>query len=107
MKKKIQTITIVKIITIIMLAWALADNPYGYYQILRWVIASVTGYSAYLAYKHEKITWTWILGIIAVLYNPIAPIYLDREIWSVIDVITAAIIFTSIFKMKVVAKKEG
>ena len=106
MKKKIQPITIVKIIAILMLVWAHADNPYGYYQILRWVIAGVTGYSAYLAHEHEKIAWTWIFGIIAVLYNPIAPIHLDRATWSVIDLIIAAIIFTSIFKMKVIAKKE-
>lgn len=106
MKKKIQTITIVKIIAIVMLFWALADNPYGYYQILRWVIAGVTGYSAYLAYKQGKNTWTWIMAITAILFNPIAPIHLDRETWSVLDIIAAAIIFTSIFKMKVVAKKE-
>ncbi len=90
-----------------MLFWALADNPYGYYQILRWVIAGVTGYSAYLAYEQGKNAWTWILAIIAILFNPIAPIHLDRETWSVLNnIIVAAIIFTSIFKMKVVAKKE-
>jgi len=106
MKKKIQTITIVKIIAIIILFWALADNPYGYYQILRWVIAGVTGYSAYLAYEQGKNVWTWILAIPAILFNPIAPIYLDRETWSVLNIVTAAIIFTSIFKLKVIAKKE-
>ena len=106
MKKKIQTITIIKIIAIVMLFWALADNPYGYYQILRWVIAGVTGYSAYSAYEHKKNAWTWILGIIAILYNPIAPIHLDRETWSIIDLIVAAIIFTNIFKMKTFEKKE-
>lgn len=66
-----------------MLFWALADNPYGYYQILRWVIAGVTGYSAYLAYEQGKNTWTWILAITAILFNPIAPIRLDRETWSI------------------------
>lgn len=106
MKKNIQTITIVKIIAIIMLFWALADNPYAYYQILRWVIAGVTGYSAYLAYEQGKKTWTWILAITAILFNPIAPIHLDRETWSVLNIIAATIIFTSIFKMKAVAKKE-
>ena len=106
MKKKIQTITIVKIIAILMLFWAIVDNPYGYYQILRWVIAGVTGYSAYLAYGQGKNAWTWIMAITAILFNPIAPIHLDRETWSVLNIIAAAIIFTSIFKMKVVAKKE-
>ncbi len=89
-----------------MLFWALADNPYGYYQILRWVIAGVTGYSAYLAYKQGKNVWVWILAITAILFNPIAPLHLDREIWSVLNIIAVAIIFTSIFKIKVITKKK-
>jgi hypothetical protein len=103
MKRKLQTITIVKIIAIIMLFGALAKNPYSYYQILRWVIFGLTGYSAYLAYKHGENAWTWIFGIIAVLFNPIAPIYLHRKLWTVIDIIVAAIIFRSLF----VLKREG
>jgi len=106
MKSKFPTITIARIIAILMLFWALADNPYGYYQILRWVICGLTGYSAYLAYEGDKNVWTWIFGITAVLFNPIAPIHLPRETWSVINLIVAAIIFISIFKMKVIPKKE-
>ncbi len=106
MKKKIQTITIIRIIATIMSLWALADNPYGYYQILRWVIAVAAGYSAYLAYEQGKNTWTLILVITAILFNPIVPIYLYREIWSVLNIITAVIFFISIFKLKIVTKEE-
>lgn len=106
MEKKIQTITIVRIIAIVMSFWALADNPYGYYQILRWVICGVTGYSAYLAYENNKDSWVWIFGIIAILFNPIAPIHLDRELWSVINIAVAVIIFVSIFKFKVGEEKN-
>lgn len=105
MKNGMQPIIIVRIIAILMLLWALADNPYGYYQILRWVIAGVTGYSAYLAYEQGKTAWAWIFGITAVLFNPIAPIHLARETWSAIDLIVAAIIFASIFKLKVASNK--
>lgn len=101
MKKKIKPVIIVKIIAAIMLLWALADNPYGYYQILRWVVVGVAGYSAFIAYEHRKNVWAWIFGIITILYNPIAPIYLNREIWAVIDVIVAVIILASIFKLKI------
>lgn len=106
MKNKIQKITILKIIAIIILFWALADNPYSYYQILRWVIASVSGYSAYLAYKQGKNAWTWTLAITAIFFNPIAPIHLNRETWSILNIITAVIIFISIFKLSVVKKKK-
>ena len=100
MKNKIQTITIIKIIAVLMLFWALGDNPYSYYQILRWVICGATGYFAYLAYENNKNAWVWVFGIIAILFNPIIPFYLDRGTWAVIDIITATIIFTSIFKQK-------
>jgi uncharacterized membrane protein len=98
MKNNFLTIKILKIIAIVMLFIALADNPYGYYQILRWVVAGVAGYSAYLAYKDKNKLWTWIFGIVAVLFNPIAPIYLDRETWSVINIIVAGIFLVDIIK---------
>lgn len=87
-----------------MLFWALADNPYGYYQILRWVIAGTAGYSACLAYGQGKNAWVWIMVIIAILFNPIAPIYLQKETWSMLNMIVAVVIFISMFKIKVVEK---
>ena len=75
----------------------MADNPYGYYQFLRWVILVVGAYSAYLAYKLEGKSWPWIFGIIAVLFNPIIPFTFQRNTWQFIDVVVAIIFFTSIF----------
>ncbi len=93
--KNIQKITILKIITIIMLLFALADNPYGYYQILRWVICWVAAYSAYLEYQKFHYPWTWVFGIIAVLFNPLSTIHLDKDTWIVLNVITAGIFIIS------------
>jgi hypothetical protein len=59
-----------------------------------------------MAYEQGKTAWAWIFGIIAVLFNPVAPIYLARETWSVIDLIVAAILVASIFKLKAVAKTK-
>jgi hypothetical protein len=97
MKKEIQTITIVKSIAILMLLWALADNPYGYYQILRWVVCGVAGYSAYLSFQKKEVAWVWVFGISAALFNPIEPIHLTREIWSVLNIIVAGVFSVSIF----------
>ena len=105
MKNKKQPIIIAKIIVILMLLWALADNPYYYYQILRWVVCGVAGYSAYLAYKQSNKIWVWILAVTAIVFNPIAPFYLTREIWSVLNIIASVIIFASVFKMKGIVKK--
>lgn len=94
--KNIQNITILKIIAILMLLIALADNPYWYYQILRWVVCSIAGYFAYLEYQKNHYPWTWAFGIIAVLFNPLSTIHLDKDTWIVLNVITAGILIISI-----------
>jgi len=91
-----------KILAIILLLWALADNPYGYYQFLRWVILVVGAYSAYSVYNLGSKSWPWVFGIIAVLFNPIIPFTFQRETWQFIDVIVAIIFFVSLFN-----KNEG
>ena len=105
-EKKVQTINIVKIIAIIMLFLALSNNPYVYYQILRWVIAGVSAYSVYLAYKQSKNTWVWILIIIMILFNPITPIHFSKKTWLFLDIIAALVIFISIFKIKITKEKN-
>jgi hypothetical protein len=67
--------------------------PYGYYILLRWLIA---GFSLYLAYRYSgnaaKLTgWALTYLLIAVLWNPIAPIFLDRGSWFVLDLAAAAV----------------
>ncbi len=92
----LQVLTILKIITILMLLLTLADNPYGYYQILRWVVCGVAGYLSYLEYQKFRYPWTWVFGIIAVLFNPLSTIHLDKDIWIVLNIITAGILIISI-----------
>jgi len=87
----------VKIIIAILLFWALADNPYSYYQFLRWVVLIAGAYMAYDFYQKQKIGWAWIFGIMAVLFNPIIPFYLSKDTWQLIDVISAIIFFVSLF----------
>lgn len=89
-----------KIIAIGILIGAMWDHPYGYYQLLRWVVAVAGAFSAYSAYEHENNTWAWIFGIIAVLFNPIIPFTFAKETWQVIDVATAIVIFINIIKKK-------
>jgi hypothetical protein len=91
-------ISIVKIIAIIALLVALGDNPYFYYQILRWIVCGVAGYSAYIAFEQKNSTWSWIFAVIAVLFNPVAPFYFERAMWIFVDIIAALLIVVSIFR---------
>ncbi|MFA5460242.1 MAG: DUF6804 family protein [Candidatus Paceibacterota bacterium] len=74
--------------------------PYGYYQLLRWLIAGIAVFIAYIASELEKRIWVWIMAIIAILFNPIVPIHLVKETWVVIDFIVAIMFMISLFKIK-------
>ena len=84
----------------LMLLWALADNPYAYYQILRWVVCGVNGYAAYIAAGEKQRGWAWAFGVAAVLFNPIAPIHFERETWALLDVAVATFLLVSLFVYK-------
>ena len=84
-----------QIIAIIVLLWAFyPENPYGYYIFLRIVLCAACAYLAFRALAIGANAWVWVLGITAVIYNPIIPIYLSRGIWLVLDI--AAIVMLAI-----------
>lgn len=88
-------------LAIILLLLALFDLPYGYYNFLRIMIFIISCYSIYVFYKYEKILWVWIFVIIAVLFNPIIPIYLDKSLWKIVDIVAVIIFLISfIFNKK-------
>ena len=89
-----------KILAIGILIGALWNHPYGYYQLLRWVVMIVGAYSAYSVYEDKNNTWAWIFGAIAVLFNPIIPFTFAKETWQVIDIATAIVIFINVIKKK-------
>jgi len=93
----------------VLLVLAIPDLPYGYYRFLRWVICAGSIYHAYLSYETEKKFWIILYAIIAILFNPIIPIYLDKNIWVVIDMIVAILILISFFFIKKIKeeKKSG
>ena len=85
------------VITALMLFGSLGAWPYGYYQLLRFVVCGSGAYIAIISSDSEKKWLTWLFGIIAFLFNPLIPIHLTREIWQVIDVICALIFFVILF----------
>jgi len=83
-----------------MLLVAVAPLPYGYYQFLRWAACGVAVFIAFKSYKWKK-TWAiWLFGGIAVLFNPIVPIYLTKEIWQPIDLVCALLFGLSTLFLK-------
>ncbi len=93
---------IVSIIAVAMLLLAVPSGiwPYGYYILLRWVVTGTAFFALWAAYELKKQSWIWIMGAVALLFNPIAPIHLDKDTWVVLDFIVAGLFLTSIFKIK-------
>ncbi len=74
--------------------------PYGFFTLLRFVVFASSAYVAWMAYEAQKEKWVWIFGFLAVLFNPFIVIHLNREIWSVIDLIVAVFMIISVFMLK-------
>ena len=90
-------IWIPQVVAVTMLLWALnPHNSYSYYILLRWVCCGVFAYLAFQAHENDKQGWLWVLGITALVYNPLLRVHLNRELWSIINVVTIGIAVVSI-----------
>ena len=71
-----------------------ADFPIGYYTFMRIVVFIASCMIISINYKtHNKINlWIVLFALIAILFNPIIPIYLhDKDIWAILDIVGAII----------------
>lgn len=93
------------------LFYAMNDGlEYGYFTLMRVVVCAVSIYLGYLAYeKNEKSIWVWLFGFVAVLFNPLVPIHLERQTWVPIDFFTGVFLLASLllFRVKLRAKPEA
>lgn len=72
--------------------------PYGYFQILRLIVCGSACFSAYTAFEKDNKFWLWAFIAIAVLFNPLLPVHLNRVLWQPIDFATG-IIFICSFRL--------
>lgn len=98
MEKNIKLSRISRLVSIILLIIGVVQLPYFYYQILRWVVSGSEFYTALLFYQTNNRKWAWILIISGILYNPIAPFFLNKGIWNAINVVTAILLIISLTK---------
>ena len=74
---------------IVVLGIGVLPLPIGYYNLSRLVVCACALYFANTFYRNKDNTNLWIFGFIAVLYNPILPIYLyEKFIWIIVNLIT-------------------
>ena len=74
---------------IVVLVIGIFPLPLGYYTLSRLVVCASALYFALRFYKKNDQRNLWIFGFIAVLYNPIIPVYLyEKTIWIIVNIIT-------------------
>jgi hypothetical protein len=68
--------------------------PYGYFTLLRIVVCAAAIWLAVLDYQRVErvVPWVVVLGVCAALFNPVAPIFLTREIWTFLDPAMAVVL---------------
>lgn len=87
----------IKILLAILFFICMADMPYGFYQIVRFV--ALLGFSvlAYNASGFKNKTEMIIYICLAILFQPFVKISLGKEIWKVVDAVVGAGLLISIF----------
>lgn len=76
----------------ILLGLALLPLPYGYYMFLR---LAVCAYAVFVFTQEQKkgvCFGSVAAAAIALLYNPIFRVHLEKEIWMGVNVVTAVVL---------------
>ncbi|KPF81418.1 DUF6804 family protein [Novosphingobium sp. AAP93] len=72
----------------LLLLAAIASLPYGYYQFLRLVVCGAAGLCAYHSWQSRGAWMATALALVAILYNPVIRVHLERADWQVINLAT-------------------
>jgi len=91
------------VVSSIILLLSILPMPYGFYTIVKLVVTASAIYYAYYIYSvlKTKGLWFWCFIAIAILFNPIMPIYLySKMMWGAIDIVVAVLFIVFIFKKK-------
>lgn len=79
---------------------ALADLPIGYYTFLRIVVTIVAIGVIIREFDNGINFWVISFGLIAIIFNPIIPVYLnDKEAWMPIDIKSALLFIIKSFSI--------
>ena len=84
---------ITSIVLAFILLLCLFPLPYGFFVFIRLITTIVFGYFAYDFYQRGETAKCIVAALIMLLFQPFAKITFEREIWNVIDIIVALLLF--------------
>ena len=84
------------IVSILFLLFSFGRWPYGYYTLLR-ISVTITGVMLWYVYsQNHRENWSYFWLGTAILFNPIFPFSLGREVWSLVDLAVLPPLFVSL-----------
>jgi hypothetical protein len=72
--------------------------PYGFYSLIRFVAMIAFAIYAYVYYEKKSNELAIVFLSLAILFQPLLPIYLGRMLWNIVDVIVAIFLVVLYFK---------
>jgi len=92
---------ILYIVMAVLLLLCLAEMPYGYYQLTRFLAMVAFGYLSYDYFKSDKEELGFTFAALALLFQPFFNIALGRVMWNIVDVLVAVfLIYLMVIKLK-------
>ena len=83
------------IAAILLVYAAIYRHSYIFSTLLRWICCPILAYSAVSAHQARRAAWTWIFGVLALLYNPIFRVQLNRATWTGVNWFTAVLMLVA------------
>jgi hypothetical protein len=88
------------VVSVLFLLLSFGSWPYGYYTLLR-ISVTATGILLWYVYsQNQKKNWSYFYAGTAILFNPIIPFALGRELWSLVDLAVLAPLFVSLVGLR-------
>ncbi len=84
-----------KVSAVLLALTLLPSWSYGYYQLLRIIVCASAAYVAWDANREKRERLMWIMVVLAILYNPVSPIYLDSSVRLLINMAAAAVFWVA------------
>lgn len=77
---------------------AIVNLPIGYYTLLRIVVTIGATAIVIKEFEDGLNIWVIVFGLIAILFNPILPIYFhNKAIWTPIDLVSGILFIVKLF----------
>ncbi|OGC51263.1 hypothetical protein A2982_04165 [candidate division WWE3 bacterium RIFCSPLOWO2_01_FULL_39_13] len=95
MKLDFKITKILVAISSVLLIFAFLDLPYFYYQISRIVVSGTSFFLSYNFYLKKKAIGAVVMFLLAIIFNPIIPIYMNKDTWIIFDILAVIILVSA------------